>query len=467
MVRRRDGQRGLGEVVLFGLLGDPATLLDPALRRIDALLDDEALVDRVWEALRARRPESARRGRPGTPAEVVLRLLVLKHLKGWSYEQLEWEVRGSVAYRHFCRLAAGKVPDAKTLVRLGHVVDEAALRSVLERIVGVAIERKVTRGRRLRVDTTVVEAPIRYPTDSGLCEDGIRVLRRGVRRLLSAGVRMREEIRDVRRSVGRRMREIGLALRRRGDAGRAALKRPYRRLLRITNRVMREAERGMAAARRQLKRLSPQAQRRAHRAFTELRTMLPRMRQVVAQTRARVLAGVTTTAGKVVSVFEPYAQILRRGKPHRPTEFGALVEVQETEGGIVTGIAVVPGKSDAPLLVPAVERHGAVFGRLPRLVTVDRGFYSTDGERRVQSAGVRHPVIPKPGFRSRERIAYERQRWFRRGRAWRAGGEARIARLKHRFGMVRSRYRGERGMVRTICWAAIANNLTAIAARAH
>src|SRR5206468_4148700 len=84
------------------------------------------------------------------------------------------------------------------------------------------------------------------------------------------------------------------------------------------------------------------------------------------------------------------------------------------------------------------------------------GFYSTDGERRVWALGVRHAVIPKPGFRSRERIDHERQRWFRRGRAWRAGGEARIARLKHCFGMARSRYRGERGMVRTVYWAASA-----------
>src|SRR6266404_4152955 len=108
MTRRREGQRGFGQVVLFGLLGPPETLLDPALRRIDGLLDDEALVDAVWRALRRRYPQSARRGRPATPAEVVLRLLVLKHLKGWSYEQLEWEVRGSVAYRHFCRLGCGR-----------------------------------------------------------------------------------------------------------------------------------------------------------------------------------------------------------------------------------------------------------------------------------------------------------------------------------------------------------------------
>src|SRR5438034_446412 len=352
MTRRREGQRGFGQVVLFGLLGPPETLLDPVLRRIDRLLDDEALVDAVWRALRGRYPQSARRGRPATPAEVVMRLLVLKHLKGWSYEQLEWEVRGSVAYRHFCRLGSGTVPDGKTLVRVGQLLEGDLLRAVLERVVGVAVERKVTRGRRLRVDTTVVEAPIRYPTDSGLCEDGIRVLRRGVRRLVAVGIRLRGGVRDVRRSVSRRMREIGQALRRRGEAARTALRRPYRGLLRITRRVVR-----------------------------------------------------------------------------------------------------------------AVEGHGRVFGRPPGLVAVDRGFYSTDGERRVWALGVHHAVIPKPGFRSRERIDYERRRWFRRGRAWRAGGEARIARLKHCFGMARSRYRGARGMLRTGYWAAIANNLTAIATR--
>src|SRR5439155_499830 len=147
MTRRGEGQRGFGQVVVFGLLGPPETLRDPALRRIDGLLDDEALVDAVWRALRSRYPQSARRGRRATPAEVVLRLLVLKHLKTWSYEQLEWEVRGSVAYRHFCRLGSGTVPDGKTLVRLGQLLEGDLLRAVLERVVGVAVERQVTRGR--------------------------------------------------------------------------------------------------------------------------------------------------------------------------------------------------------------------------------------------------------------------------------------------------------------------------------
>jgi IS5 family transposase len=465
MTRWRDGQLALGQVVLFGVLAAPETLMDPVLRRIDALLDDEALIEAVWQALRRRRPESARRGRPSTPAEVVLRLLVLKHLRGWSYERLEWEVRGNVVYRHFCRLAGGRVPDAKTLVRLGQLLEAPVLREVFERVVGVAIARKVTRGRRLRLDTTVVEAPIRHPTDSGLCADAVRVVSRLVRRLVAAGVAMPGPIRNVHRSVARRLREIGQAMRRRGEAATAAMRRPYQRLLRITRRVLRHGAQCAAAAEGQRAEFAPAQEATVKRLRAALTTILPRAHRIVTQTRARILRGITTTADKVVSLFEPGAQVLRRGKPHRPTEFGVLVKVQETEGGIVTDIAVAVEKADAPLLVPAVAQHRAVFGRAPTLVATDRGFYSTDGEQQVRDLGVPHAVIPKPGFRSRERIRYEQQRWFRRGRAWRAGGEARIARLKHSFGMARSRYHGPPGTARTIYWAAIANNLVAIAVR--
>ena len=464
MTRWRDGQGALGEVILFGVVGAPEKLMYPVLRRIDALLDDEALVGAVWRVLRQRRPQSARRGRPSTPAEVVLRLLVLKHLKGWSYEQLEWEVRGNVVYRYFCRLGGGRVPDAKTLVRLGQLLDGAVLRELFDRVVAQARAHDVTRGRKLRIDTTVVEAAIRYPTDSGLCEDSIRVLSRAMRVVAAAGVSVPVRLRNVRRSVTRRMREIAQAVRLRGEAASAALRRPYRGLLRITGRIVRQAERTVAATREQEPQLREGARRAVARALTTLETMIPRARQVLRQTRARILRRTTTSAGKLVSLFEPYARIIRKGKLHRPTEFGVLVKVQESEGGIVTDIGTVTGTADAPLLVPAVERHVAVFGRAPAVLAVDRGFYSGEGERRTHDLGVHHAVVPKPGYRSAQRIAYEQQRWFRRGRAWRAGGEARIARLKHHFDMARSRYRGEPRMARAIHWAAIANNLTAIAA---
>lgn len=466
MTRRHIAQLTLTSATLFAiLLPAPEELMDPVLRRLDALLDDEPLVDRVLEVMRHRRPQSARRGRPGTPAEVVLRLLVLKHLRGWSYAQLEWEVTGNLVYRRFCRIDAGKVPDEKTILRHGQLLDGLVLHDLFDRVTQLAVEHTVTRGRRMRVDTTVVEAPIRYPTDSGLCEDVVRVMRRYLVRLVAAGVRLGFPLRHVGRSVSRRMREIGQALRLRGDAAKEAIKKPYRGLLRVTGRLVRQACAAAEATNEQLCALPKAAQVAVARVLAQLESILPRAKQVVRQTRARILRGVTNSKDKLISIFEPDAQILRRGKLHKPTEFGALVKVQEADGGIVTDIALVPDKADAPLLVPSAERHIQLFGRPPPMVATDRGFYSSEGEQKLRELGVHHAAIPKPGHRSKERIAHERQRWFRRARAWRAGGEARISRLKHRFGMARSRYRGPTGMARTIFWAAIANNLTAIATR--
>src|SRR5512132_770803 len=164
MIRRTYLQRNLIEV----LLPDGDKLWDDTLREIDAVLDDEEVVDLVDAALRGRRPQSATRGRLGTPVVVVLRMLVLKHLYDWSFAECEREVRGSLVYRAFCRIDCERVPDAKTLIRLSHLLDEVVLKAVLARVVGLARQQRAVRGQRLRVDTTVVETNIHYPTDSTL-----------------------------------------------------------------------------------------------------------------------------------------------------------------------------------------------------------------------------------------------------------------------------------------------------------
>ena len=437
--------------------------MDPVLKRLDGVLEDEQLVDQVFEALTKRHQESARTGRPSTPAEVVLRTLVLKHLRGWSYEQLQWEMTGNFVYRRFCRIDGGDVPDAKTMVRYGQLLGGEALERLFARVVELAKLRDVTKGRRLRVDTTVVEAPIHYPTDSGLLADAARVLSREVGKAEEAGAKLPFVRTDVRRSLARRLLEIGYALRQRGDEAKEALVKPYKRLLRTTGRIKRQAIRARRAAARAMKKARGKRRAALARAVEHLDTMIPRTEQVIRQTRARILRGETTSEGKLLSIFEPHARILRRGKLHKPTEFGALVKVQESEGGIVTDLAVVDSGNDTGLLVPSVERHIEIFGSAPNLVSTDRGFYSAAGLRRIEELGVRRAVVPFPGKRSQKRLRHEKQRWFRRGRAWRAGGEARIARLKHRFGMARSRYHGSTGTARTAYWAGIANNLVAIA----
>jgi IS5 family transposase len=256
--------------------------MDPRLRRIDEVLNDDVLVDGVLEAMRGRFPQSSRRGRRGTPAEVALRMLVLKHLKNWSYEELEWEVKGNLVYRHFCRIDAGKVPDAKTMVRLGQVLEGSALRAVFERIVQLAVKRRVTRGRKMRVDTTVVETPIRYPSDSRLCEDVTQGACREIERLRSEGVTPPLGFRNVRRSVTRRNREITHISRRpiEREAKRRALQRPYRRLLTITRRTIKHADQAVKRAKRCRRPLSG----RARRSVRNLERLVQLGKGVVVQT---------------------------------------------------------------------------------------------------------------------------------------------------------------------------------------
>ena len=165
MIRLRHQQPSLWETFFAQ---EAEELWEPWMRAVDELWEDDELLDTVYGAQGKRHKQSRTRGRQQTPAEVVLRLLILKHVRNWSYETLEREVRANVVYRTFCRIGMEKVPDAKTLVRLGQAVGPEAIRELHDRLVAIAQERHVVRGRKMRVDTTAVESNIHYPTDSSL-----------------------------------------------------------------------------------------------------------------------------------------------------------------------------------------------------------------------------------------------------------------------------------------------------------
>jgi IS5 family transposase len=441
MVRRAYRQRSLIEV----LLPDSDKLWDPTLRRIDTLLDDEGLVDRVAEALAQRHSLSRRRGRLGTPAAVVLRVLVLKHLHDWSFDECEREVRGSLVYRAFCRIDGERAPDAKTLIRLAHLLDEPVLKDLLAQLVTLGRARRVIQGRRLRVDTTVVETNIHYPTDAALLADGVRVLTRSMQRL-GAQVRIRA------RSVARRVFEIAQRSRTVGnrvapavrEQSTARMKLLYQGLMGITRAVVRQAEAAVARA-GSARRAGP------------LPATIVLVKRIVAQTRARVLRGDTHFPGKVVSLFESHTEIIRKGKLAKPTEFGRVVKIQETEAQFITDYVVCePGQTDRALWAPALDRHIALFDHAPHLAVADGGFASHTNERAAQERGVRHIVLPRQPRAARSRAA-------RAALRWRTGSEGRISALKRRHGLRRCRYRGPSGMQRWVGLGVIANDLLALA----
>ncbi|HKE82339.1 MAG TPA: ISNCY family transposase [Vicinamibacterales bacterium] len=464
MVRRRQRERSLFEV----LLPDGHKLWPDWLRRIDTLLEDAAVIDAVAQALELRWPQSRRRGRPGTPAEIVLRMLVLKHLFDWSYDDLEREVRANLVYRAFTRIDADEVPDAKTILKIARLLGPDAVRQLHERVVDVAKRAGVTHGRRFRIDTTVVETNVHHPTDSTLLQDGVRVLTRTMQRASAALGDPSGHIRNRLRSVTRRV--LTIAYQARSANTRTAMVESYRQLMGVTRAVLRDATTTVRRLGHRMRTASRHLQPLLHRAQEQLRQMRPLVARVLAQTRARVVGGDTHVPDKVLSIFEPHTETIRKGKIATPNEFGKLVTIQESEHQIITAYEVHATRpADVTLWTPALDRHHRIFGRAPDLAAGDRGFSSATNEQAAIDRGVRRVVLPRRGPKSPARQAYERQRWFRRGQRWRVGSEGRISVLKRRHGLDRCRYHGLDGMNRWVGLGVIANNLvsTATFSRAH
>jgi IS5 family transposase len=435
---------------------------DAVLTQLDTLLDDDVLFQAIKQDLSRRFPRTSSFGRPSTPVEVILRMLVVKHLYDWSYEQAEQWVGDSLVLRQFCRIYAERVPDDTTLIRWANLIRPATLHQLLDHITELARHLKVTRGRKLRIDGTVVQTNIHYPVDSTLLGDGVRVLTRTIRRAKTvigdSTTRAGSLFRDRTRSVRRVMKGLIDAARRRSDQAQQQLQDGYRQLLDLTEQVV-----AQAVQVQQL--LQQRTDASAQRLHQTLKTFLPRVEQVIRQTTRRVIHGETVPAGeKLVSLFEPHTAIIRKGKLGKSTEFGRVLWLAEAEGGIITQARVLDGNpDDAAQLSPSLDHHLQQFGHPPDLLAGDGKLATPTNEQTAQQRGVRHVVLPRPGRKSAARQAHERQRWFRRGRNWRAGIEGRISGLKRGQGLERCRNHGEDGMERWVGWGVIAHDLRTIA----
>lgn len=453
MIQLRHQQRSVWE----GLFAEEvAALWEPWMQVVDELLEDEQLVDAVYEAQGNRHRQSRTRGRHQTPAEVALRMLILKHVRNWSYEVLEREVRANVVYRSFCRIGTEKVPDAKTLVRLGQAIGGETIGELHDRIVALAKERKVVRGRKMRVDTTVVETNVHYPTDSGLLNDGARVLTRTMKKIEQKAGGLKKKVRNRMRSVTRRVIAIGYAARHQGMEGELKRQREYRGLLRLTRQILNDSRRVL----QEVEVLPARRQKSVSGLSEQLEAMAERVRRVLRQTKARIFHGITQSTDKLLSVFEAHTELIRKGKASKPNEFGKLVQIQEAENQIITHYEVFAERpSDRHLLRSAVEAQQRKLGRVPQLVAADAGFYARVQEEEVERLGVKYVSVPNRSTRSQARRQWEKRRWFRRGQQWRTGCEGRISVLKRRHGLGRCRYRGLEGMRRWVGLGVIADNL--------
>jgi IS5 family transposase len=451
MLRLTQQQRDFWE----DLLPEQARRMSPELQAVDAFLDDE----RFLAPFVARFP--SKRGRSTIPMETYLRLMYLKTRYQLGYETLVAEVTDSVGWRRFCRISlSGRVPDASTLIKLTNGPCKGLVQDVHDALVQKLTEQKILRGRKVRVDTTVVEADIHYPTDVDLLADGVRVVTRTVKQLQHLGAGVEGPVRNIGRAVKKRLLALGKGLKQPDEAKKQATRASITaEVLAMTERMVGRARQAQEQVERWVKEHGDQTPRQVKRRLDQLTTWLERTDRVIAQTK-QVLGGDVHVKDRLVSLFDPDARPIKKGNLRRPTEFGYKVCVVDEDRGFVTDYEVTSGNpADTTVLVPAIERHAKRVGTVPKEVATDRGMARPTNEKALVKLGVEHCSLPKTGPKTAAEQEKERSRWFRRLQRFRAGGEGRISLLKRKYGWRRSRLRGLDGVTTWVGWGAITHNL--------
>jgi transposase, IS5 family len=462
------------------ILPEELRRLPDELARVNVLLDDAVFFAPFTPFF------DPRIGRPSTPMETYLRLMFLKFRYRLGFESLCREVSDSITWRQFCRIGIDQpVPHPTTLMKLTTRCGSAAVEGLNEALLAKAAEAKVLRCSRVRVDTTVVPANVSYPTDSGLLAKAVNRIAAAGRRIRAAGGAVRTRLRDRSRAAGRRAHDLNAKLRTRSAAANeealAVVRRKNAELADLAETAANEAERLLRNAKRALRKARADAGKRKAdgrhdsaagrrcgrlaRAVNDLTELVEATRRIVDQTRQRLAGTTPDGATRRVSLHDPDARPIRKGRLGKPVEFGHKAQVCDNEDGIVLDHDVQPGNPpDASRLKPAVERVIKRTGRKPRTVAADRGYGEAAVEDDLHELGIRDVVIPRRGRPSKARQDTERGRAFRRTVKWRTGCEGRISHLKRNYGWDRSMIDSTEGARIWTGHGVLAHNLAKIAA---
>lgn len=406
-------------------------------------MDDERFLQPFLERFHTKK------GRPTVPVETYLRLMYLKFRYELGYETLVREVSDSLHWRRFCRIHLDqKVPDATTLIKARKRFGEETIHQLNQVLVQKLKEEKILKHRKLRTDTTVMEADIHHPTDAGLLQDGGKAITRIVRKIQQTASHAVEGFQDQTREVKEHLFSMTKVLRRR-------CRESWEEVDRITQQVIEGTQTVCSQAQEVLEKAKDKAkvhQQHFKQAIERTGRLLDQVKQVVAGNRS--------IPDRMVSFHDPDARPIKKGKLSKATEFGYKVRIDETESGFITGYQVYHGNpSDEALLLSAVKNHRVLFGSLPHAVAKDRGFSSSKNEEQLTDMGVWHVSIPRRGKKSKRRTEYEQQPWFQNLQRFRAGGKAKISLLKRKYGLSRSRFRGHAGSKAWAGMGIMAHNL--------
>ena len=448
------------------LLPSEVLVLPDELARVDALLDDPVFLAPFAPFF------DPRIGRPSVPIETYLRMMFLKFRYRLGYEALCREVGDSISWQRFCRIPLGtRVPHPTTLMKLTSRCGDTAVAGLNEALLAKAAEAKLLRTDKVRADTTVVEAAVAYPTDSGLLAKAVGGIARTVKRIQAAGGATRTRVRDRSRSAGQRARSIASKLRFRGavqrEEAQAAVARITGELAGIAASAISDAQRVLGNARRSLRTATGVRRGRLTQAVNDLAALVDKTARVVDQTRSRLAGVMPDSASRLVSFHDVDARPIRKGRLGKPVEFGYKAQVVDNADGVILDHTVEIGNpSDAPQLAPAIARITARVGRAPRAVTADRGYGYASVETDLHDLGVRSVAIPRASKPSTARREFEHRKAFRDKVKWRTGCEGRINHLKRSYGWNRTELTTLTG-ARTWCGHGVfAHNLVKISALA-
>jgi IS5 family transposase len=382
---------------------------------------------------------------------------------GWSYRTAMHELSVNAGWRWVCQLYLQPAPNFRTIQNREAKLTAKTIRLINQVVVVLGQRLGVTRAEKLRVDGSVTETNIHYPTDSSLLDDSARVLSRLVRQAREVvpprSAADKAWFRNRHRQAHRLARDISRLTRSKAkNTGKSSVKL-YGQLLNVVETLVTQ----VAEIQPRLAGLSDSVASGLNEMFDHY---LPLVQQVIDQTRQRVLEGLSVAASdKVVSLFEPHTAIICRGKAKpKETEFGRKIWYGEVEGGLISEYRLLVGNPDeAQYLIPSVQHHRQVFGKPPKQVCGDRGIHSASNEKEARALGVRRVSLPQPGYKTNRRRRYEKQPWFRAAQRFRNGIEGRISQLRRARSLDRCLAHGDAGMERWVGWGVIANNLATIA----
>jgi IS5 family transposase len=431
-----------------GFLDPELFALDGELQRVDGLLNERKLLAPFIEVFHGSM------GRPGTPVDVYLRMMYLKFRYDLGYEDLQAQVRERLTWRRFCHLSlADKVPDATTLIKLNKRFGEERIKKLNQKLVKALMKEKAMTPRRLRIDSTTLEANVSYPTDVRLIHQVVKTLTRSAKGL---GRKITSHVRATKKALAR----LGASLKARGKERRA-------QALKTLKQVNRLAQETVTESRQVLNKLRNAASARSRHSGTTQRARLQEQfaeqiklaEQILEQTEQK-LDGTKSIPERIVSFHDPAVRVIRKGKLGKPNEFGRTLELGQDASGLIVDYEIDEGNpSDKTKAVPMVKRFKRRFHRAPDEVAGDKGFYSKDNVSKLHGLGVKRVGIAKVGRLTEREKKHQRQKWFKELQRFRCGIEACISMLKRKFGLGRVLSRGLSGTAIWVGFSIFSYNL--------